>query len=186
MVMMIGYVSADCPFVSRDEQKRILEETGCKVIFYGTFSKDGTFFLQFVARQKPGIRIAVVQMDCIVSSWRHLRDIILQVQNKGCTLVSVKEPWINTSAGRGTLMLEMLGGLEELEKRFIRQRMSTGRHRAMSAGCRMGRPTKLTSQQFEAVAQARAKGQTLREIAEEHNVSISMISRLLKKMPRKS
>ncbi|WP_228142346.1 helix-turn-helix domain-containing protein [Acetobacter ascendens] len=50
----------------------------------------------------------------------------------------------------------------------------------------MGRPSKLTQQQFEAVAEARAKGRTLREIAQEYNVSISMFSRLLKKVPRKS
>ncbi|MEW9297128.1 recombinase family protein [Acetobacter oryzifermentans] len=184
--MMIGYVSADCPFVSRDEQKKVLEDAGCRVIFTGSFSKTGSCFLQFVARQKAGMRIAVVQMDCIVSGWRHLRDIIMQVQHKHCTLVSVKEPWINTSAGRGALMLEVLCGLEELEKRFIHQRMSSGRHKAISAGCRMGRPSKLTQQQLEAVAQARAKGHTLREIAQEYDVSISMISRLLKKLPRKS
>ncbi|GCD74222.1 DNA resolvase [Acetobacter pasteurianus NBRC 3299] len=184
--MIIGYVSADCPFASRDAQKRLLQESGCYVITTGSFSKSGSAFLQFIARQKAGAHIAVAQMDCIVSSWRHLRDIVMQVQNRNCTLVSLKEPWINTSAGRGTLMLEMLGGLEELEKRFIHQRMSSGRHKAMSAGCRMGRPSKLTQQQFEAVAEARAKGRTLREIAQEYNVSISMISRLLKKVPRKS
>ena len=184
--MSIGYVSADCPFVSRDEQKRILEESGCQFIFTGSFSKNGSSFLHFVARQKMGAHIAVAQMDCIVSSWRHLRDIILQVQKQECTLVSLKEPWVNTCAKHGALMLEVLGGLEKLEKRFIRQRMSTGRHKAMSAGCRMGRPSKLTQQQYEAVAQARAKGCTLREIAEEYDVSISMISRLLKKIPRQS
>lgn len=184
--MSIGYVSADCPFVSRDEQKRILEESGYQFIFTGAFSKNGASFLQFVARQKLGTQITVVQMDCIVSSWRHLRDIILQVQKQECTLVSLKEPWVNTCAKHGTLMLDVLAGLEKLEKRFIRQRMSTGRHRAMSAGCRMGRPSKLTQQQYEAVAQARAKGYTLREIAEEYDVSISMISRLLKKIPRQS
>lgn len=183
--MVIGYVSADCPFVGRDEQRKLLEESGCNIIFTGSFSKEGSHFLQFVARQKGDARIAVVQMDCIVSSWRHLRDIIMQVQNKKCTLISLKEPWINTSAERGTLMLEILCGLEELEKRFIHQRMSTGRHKAISAGCRMGRPSKLTQQQCEAVAQARVNGCTLSEIADEYKVSISMISRLLKKMPRK-
>ncbi|MGX7346301.1 recombinase family protein [Acetobacter pasteurianus] len=186
MIMSIGYVSADCPFVKQDEQKKILEESGCQVIFTGSFSKNGSSFLQFVARQKVGTHIAVAQMDCIVSSWRHLRDIILHVQNQNCALISVKEPWVNTRAERSTLMLEILDGLEELEKRFIRQRMSTGRHKAMSAGYRMGRPCKLTQLQHEAVAQARARGHTLREIAKEYNVSISMISRLLKKIPRKS
>ena len=93
---------------------------------------------------------------------------------------------MNTCAKHGPLMLDVLSGLEKLEKRFIRQRMSTGRHKAMSAGCRMGRPSKLTQQQYEAVAQARAQGCTLREIAEEYDVSISMISRLLKKIPRQS
>lgn len=181
-IMVVGYISADCPFISKKEQVKKLEEFGCESIIVKSFAKTGLPFVQFVAQLKAGSTIVVARMDCIVSSWRHLRNIIMQVQQKNCTLTSLDEPWANTTAERGILMLEVLIGIEDLEKRFIRHRMSCGRQKAISAGCRIGRPRKLTQQHFQAMAQARAKGLTLREIAQQHNVSISMVSRILQKL----
>jgi DNA invertase Pin-like site-specific DNA recombinase len=71
-----------------------------------------------------------------------------------------------------------LGGLAEFERDLIRARTSEGRARAREQGVRLGRKPKLTPHQQREANKRRERGEPVREIARNFNVSHSAISRL--------
>jgi DNA invertase Pin-like site-specific DNA recombinase len=87
------------------------------------------------------------------------------------------EPWADTAASTGRLMIAVLGGLADVERDLIRTQTAEGRSGAKAHEQRMGRPPKLTPQQ-QKEARRRADGATLKELAKSYNVGKSTISRL--------
>jgi hypothetical protein len=67
-------------------------------------------------------------------------------------------------------MLAVLGGLADVERDLIRTRTAEGRSRAKAQGQQMGRPPKLTPQQQKEARRRRAKGATLKELAQAYSL----------------
>jgi len=83
------------------------------------------------------------------------------------------------TAPHGRLMLTVLGGLAEFERKLIRARPSEGRARAVANGVRLGRkPTLTPHKRREAIRRVTAEKATLGETARRYNVSRGTISRL--------
>ena len=94
------------------------------------------------------------------------------------TIPSLAEPWADTAASTGRLMIAVLGGLADVERDVIRTRTAEGRSRAKARGQHMGLPPKLTPQQQKEARRRRAEGETLKQLAKSCNVGKSTISRL--------
>ena len=75
-------------------------------------------------------------------------------------------------------MIAVLGGLADVERDLIRTRTAEGRSRAKEGGQRMGRATKLRSQQQKETGRRRGEGATLKELAKSYNLGRATISRL--------
>jgi DNA invertase Pin-like site-specific DNA recombinase len=54
------------------------------------------------------------------------------------------DTWADTTTAHGRLMLTVLGGLAEFERKLIRAHMGEGRARAVANGVRLGRKPTLT------------------------------------------
>jgi DNA invertase Pin-like site-specific DNA recombinase len=70
--------------------------------------------------------------------------IVKQIADAKAQFRSLAEPWADTGASTGRLMLAVLGGLADVERDLIRTRTAEGRSRAKAQGRRMGRPPALT------------------------------------------
>jgi DNA invertase Pin-like site-specific DNA recombinase len=70
------------------------------------------------------------------------------------------------------------GGLADVERDLICARTAEGRSRATARGQHMGRPPKLTDAQKAEARRRRAKGATLKELAQRYNVGSATTSRL--------
>jgi len=93
------------------------------------------------------------------------------ITKRGAGFKSLADTGADTTTPHGRLMLAVLGGLAEFEKR-------TDQGHAKADGVHMGRPSKLTPhQQREAIARREA-GEALTAIARTYGVSHTTIGRL--------
>src|SRR6476661_3280161 len=104
--------------------------------------------------------------------------IVKQIVDAKAQFQSLAEPWADTGASTGRLMIAVLGGLADVERDLIRTRTAEGRSRAQKRGQRMGRKPKLTEAQQAEARKRRAEGATLAELARSYGVGKSTISRL--------
>jgi DNA invertase Pin-like site-specific DNA recombinase len=116
--------------------------------------------------------------DRLARSTFDLFAIVKQGVDAGAQFRSLAEPWVDTAASTGRLMIAVLGGLADVEHDLIRVRTAEGRSRAKARGQHMGRPPKLTPQQQAEARRRRAEGATLKELAKSYNVGRTTISRL--------
>jgi len=91
---------------------------------------------------------------------------------------SLGDPWADTTAPHGKLMITVLGGLAEFERHLILSRTNEGRIRAKANGVKFGRKHKLTKHQREEALARKQAGETLMDIAKTYNVSHMTISSL--------
>jgi len=90
----------------------------------------------------------------------------------------MRDAWADTTTPHGRLILTVLGGLAEFERRQIAARTSEGRKRVRANGVMFGRPRKLTPHQARDVLKHVEAGEPMREIALSFKVDHSTISRL--------
>lgn len=109
--------------------------------------------------------LVVTRFERLARSTRDLLDIVHGIETRGAKLKSIADAWADTTTPTGKLILTVLGGLAEFERSLIRERTSEGRERARKAGCRMGRPPKLSPYQRETALRLRSEGQDNAEIA---------------------
>ena len=134
--------------------------------------------LKLLKALAPGDVVTVAPIDRLARSTFGLFAIVRQFVDKGAQFRSLAEPWADTAASTGRLMIAVLGGLADVERDLVRTRTAEGRSRANARGQHMGRPPKLTPQQQKEARQRRTEGSTLKELAKSYNVGKSTISRL--------
>jgi len=76
--------------------------------------------------------LIVSRLDRLARSTRDLLDILDTLATRGASFRSLGDPWADTTAPHGRLMLTVLGGLAEFERELIRVRTGDGRALACS------------------------------------------------------
>lgn len=116
----------------------------------------------------------------ILDIWR----IISSVHERGATLRSVNEPWIDISTPHGQVAATFVGWAAENERAQILERTAAGRRRAQLNGKTMGRPRKLNDfQKAEALRLYRDENWSSQDIASLMTVSRPTIARYLRSLP---
>src|SRR3546814_2167886 len=82
--------------------------------------------------------LIVTRLDRLARSTRDLLNILDTVARAGALFRSLGDPWADTTAPHGRLMLTVLGGLAEFERELIVTRTGEGRARAVARGEPMG------------------------------------------------
>jgi DNA invertase Pin-like site-specific DNA recombinase len=82
------------------------------------------------------------------------------------------EPWADTLASTGHLMLAVLGGLTDVERGLIRTRTAEGRSRAKAQGQLMDRPSALNTGTAERGRPTPRAGGSTDELARSYNVGV--------------
>jgi DNA invertase Pin-like site-specific DNA recombinase len=91
--------------------------------------------------------VTVTRIDRLARSSFDLFGIVKRIVDAKAQFRSLAEPWADTGASTGRLMLAALGGLADAERYLIRTRTTEGRSRATAQGKHMGRPPSLTPAQ---------------------------------------
>ena len=121
--------------------------------------------------------MTVTRIDRLARSPFELFAIVKQIVDAEAQFRSLAEPWADTGASTGRLMIAVLGGLADVERDLIRTWTAEGRSRAKAQGQRMGRPLHPNPAQQKEATTRRAQGATLNELARSYDVGISTLRR---------
>jgi DNA invertase Pin-like site-specific DNA recombinase len=133
---------------------------------------------KLMASLKSGDVVIVTKLDRLGRSTRELLDLIERIGKAGAAFRSLGDPLFDTTSSQGRLLTTLLAAIAEFERDLIRERTGEGRRRALVAGVKFGRPSKLTNHQRKEALHRRAAGETLAAIAKSYAVNVSTISRL--------
>jgi len=102
-----------------------------------------------------------------------------QLQAWGVAYRSYQEGYIDSAGPFKDVLLALLASMAKLEREKISERTKAGISRARRAGKRIGRP--FVARNATQLAQLRASGLSLREIAEKTGLKLTTVARTLKK-----
>ena len=177
----IGYARVSTSGQTLNAQLDQLGAFGCELVFREKESgarSDRPELHKALDALSSGDVLVVTRLDRLARSTRDLLEIVDRVEAKGAKLKSLSDSWADTTTPTGKLVLTVLGGLAEFERSLIAERTAEGRVRAMAAGRKMGRPSKLSKYQRSQVVKMRQQGMSNAEIGRLMGVSRSTISRV--------
>lgn len=127
---------------------------------------------------EAGDVLLVTRLDRLARSTRDLLNTLATIAAAGASFRSLGDAWADTTTAHGRLMLTVIGGLAEFERELIRARTGEGRKRAIEAGVKMGRPSKLDPFQKREALKRLEAGESPRVIGRSYKVHRSTIERL--------
>jgi DNA invertase Pin-like site-specific DNA recombinase len=119
-----------------------LEAAGCGKVFREKVSgvkTDRPELAKLMRALAPGDVLIVTRLDRLARSTRDLLNVLDAVAKRQAGFRALKDTWADTTTPHGCLMLTVLGGLAEFERKLIRARTGDGRARAKANGVKFGR-----------------------------------------------
>jgi DNA invertase Pin-like site-specific DNA recombinase len=179
--MIVGYARTSSveQVAGFDAQIVELEKIGCTKIFKEQVSSVGKraeldSALDFV---RDGDVFIVTKLDRLARSVSHLCEIVDVLDKKNVSL-KILNINLDTATPTGKLMLNLLSSISQFERELMLERQKVGVQAAKAAGKYKGRkPTALA--QKDAVLQLAKKGLTRQEIADQLNIGVASVYRIL-------
>ena len=121
--------------------------------------------------------LLIAAFDRIARSTKNFLEIVDELHELGIEFISAREA-IDTSGPMGRMFITMVGGIAELERSLIVERIKAGMRRARMEGQRLGRAPLDVDR--AAIVRDRLSGMSLTQVAKRHRVSRAMVVRLVK------
>ena len=181
--MKYGYARVSSKAQDYTAQVDALKAAGCDKIYSEKQSGKSTDawpeFAKLMKALLPGDTVVVTKLDRLARSSRDLHNILHDLKGLSCGFVSLGESWCDTTSDVGVLVLTIMGGIAEFERKLIRGRTDEGIERAKRQGKKFGRPSALDDGQKRVIADRYGKGATIPELAAEYEVGVGTIWRAL-------
>lgn len=185
--MRVGYIRVSTVEQHEDRQvKDLTENAEVSKVFIDKLSGKDTNRPQLNAMidyVREGDTVVVSEYSRLARSTRDLIDIIETLQNKGVTVISMKEK-LDTSTPQGEFMLTVFAGIATLERKLMLQRQREGIAIAKANGKYKGRQSKQKPEEWERLKALYMSRQiTVSEIAKRCDVSRPIVYKWLKETP---
>lgn len=185
--MRVGYIRVSTVEQHEDRQvKDLTENAKVSKVFIDKLSGKDTNRPQLNAMidyVREGDTVVVSEYSRLARSTRDLIDIIETLQNKGVTVISMKEK-LDTSTPQGEFMLTVFAGIATLERKLMLQRQKEGIAIAKANGKYKGRQSKQKPDDWESLkAMYMSRQITVSEIAKRCDVSRPIVYKWLKETP---
>jgi DNA invertase Pin-like site-specific DNA recombinase len=180
--MKLGYARVSTDDQTLDRQRERLREAGCERLFEEKISgarRDRPELARLLDQLRPGDVVVVTRLDRLARSTGNLLEIAEAIRVKDAGLLSLAEPWVDTTSPAGRMVLTVFAGIAEFERELIRQRTDEGRQAAKKRGVTFGRPPKLRPDQQELVSRLLQEGRSVSEVARTFNVHPATIYRCI-------
>jgi DNA invertase Pin-like site-specific DNA recombinase len=136
---------------------------------------------QYDAMLKSGVR---AQHD-VVMAWdvsrlsRSLAELVTALDELHALGIDLylHQQAIDTTTPAGKAMFQMCGVFAEFERGILSERVKAGLNRAREEGKALGRPFKVAN--IKAILKDREQGKTIRQIANERNLSVGKVHKLV-------
>lgn len=128
-----------------------------------------------------GDTVIIADLTRISRSTKDLLDIIEKIKDKGATIRSLKDTWLDTTSNNpyNAFLLTVMSGLSQLERDLISQRTKEGLASAKARGRNGGRPSK-QNEKGEVVKALSNSGMRIVDIVKETGLSRSTVNRILR------
>ena len=133
----VGYARVSTYGQTLDAQLEQLRGAGCTKIYREKVTgahNDRRVLLKLLNALAPGDVVTVTRIDRLARSTFDLFGIVKRIVDAKAQFRSLAEPWADTGASNGRLMLAVLGGLADVERDLIRSRTAEGRNCAKGRG----------------------------------------------------
>ena len=180
--MKYGYARVSSRSQDHKAQIEALKAAGCEIIFSEKKSAKNAErpeFIRLMKALKPSDTVVVVKLDRLVRSSRDLANIMFELDQNNCSFVSLIEAWCDTTTDVGQLVMTIMGGIAEFERKLIHSRCEEGIERGQGAGDQVRPRNALDPSQRREVAQKLANGATVRALQAEYDVGVATIMRAL-------
>jgi DNA invertase Pin-like site-specific DNA recombinase len=131
--MIVGYARVSTDGQSLEAQDTTLRTEGAERLYAEKRSgtkTDRAASARSLASLEAGDVLLVTKLDRLARSTRDLLNTLATIAERGASFRSLGDPWADTTTPHGKLMVTILGGLAEFERRLILARTDEGRKRA--------------------------------------------------------
>jgi DNA invertase Pin-like site-specific DNA recombinase len=180
--MRLGYARVSTGDQTLDRQRERLREAGCERLFEEKVSgarRDRPELARLLDQLRRDDVVVVTRLDRLARSTSNLLEIAEAIRAKEAGLLSLAEPWADTTSPAGRMVLTVFAGIAEFERELIRQRTDEGRQAARQRGVSFGRPSKLRPDQRELASRLLQEGRSVSEVARTFNVHPATIYRCI-------
>jgi DNA invertase Pin-like site-specific DNA recombinase len=143
---------------------------------------------KMLAELKKGDVVVIPALTRLGRSVSDLYKIVGQIEEKGATIKSLGESWLDTAASNETangatrnLLFAIFAGLAEFEAALVSERTKQGLEAAKARGRRGGRPSKRT-EKSESVQLLYNNGMKIADIVRQTELSRATVNRIIKDM----
>jgi DNA invertase Pin-like site-specific DNA recombinase len=182
---IIGYARVSAADQSYEGQIERLKAAGCEKVYSEKASgksTNGRHELSKALRAlKPGDTLIVVRLDRLARSIRDLLNLLDTINASEAHIKALEDSWLDTTTPHGELILTIMGGMHEFERKLIRAR--EGIRRAKARGTKFGRSSVLDVSQRRKIAERYAAGETMAELARDYDCGEATIWRALQPSP---
>lgn len=185
---LIGYARVSTQDQNLERQLRALQDAGCEKIYQEKISGkdiDRPQLQEMLDNLQDGDTIIIMDLTRISRSTRDLFELVDIIKEKGASLKSIKDAWLDTSSSNpySAFLLTVMAGVAQLERDLIKQRQAEGVAIAKEQGKYKGRTRKYTERHpgmAHAIELATAREKTIKEICEITKVSRAALYRAMK------
>lgn len=128
---------------------------------------------------REGDVVIVWKLDRLARSTRELLEIVDSINNAGARFQSISEPWADTTANAGKIIMTVFAGIAEFERDLGRERNRVRRASARNRDVRLGRPRKMTADQRKLALRLIKEGKSVREVARSFSVHHTTLYRIV-------
>jgi DNA invertase Pin-like site-specific DNA recombinase len=180
--MRLGYARVSTDDQNLDLQRERLHGAGCERLFEERVSgarRDRPELARLLDQLRRDDVVVITRLDRLARSTSNLLEIAEAIRAKEAGLLSLAEPWADTTSPAGRMVLTVFAGIAEFERELIRQRTDEGRQAAKKRGVTFGRPSKLRPDQRELATRLLQEGHSVSEVARTFNVHPATIYRCI-------
>ncbi len=138
----VGYARISTIGQKLDSQLDALEIAGCTKVFSDQQSgvlRHRPGWDQLMEYLHPGDTLVIAELSRMSRSLMHLLQVVQQLEEKGVSIVSLREH-IDTTTATGRCFLSMMGAVAQMERELKAERAAAGRASAKARGRTGGRP----------------------------------------------
>jgi DNA invertase Pin-like site-specific DNA recombinase len=135
------------------------------------------------ACQKKFDKVVCYSVDRLGRSMKHLVNVLSQLDDLNIDVFSYAQG-IDTSTQFGKSMFQMVGIFAELENNMRSDRQRIGIKRALDNGAKFGRKSIMNNELISKINALREKGHSMRHIANECDVSTTIVQKAIKNTVR--
>jgi putative DNA-invertase from lambdoid prophage Rac len=180
---IFGYGRVSTKEQTTENQRREIEVAGYQVNYW--FADEGVSgkvsamqrpqFAKMLSQIRDGETLVVTKLDRLGRDAQDVGATIKILAGRSIQVVVLQLGKLDLTSAAGKLMLTMLAAVAEMERDLLVERTQSGLERAKAEGKVLGRPSKTSDAQRQAIKAAHGAGTSVSALAREYSISRASI-----------